>query len=405
MSPARLPGRGWSLAGAEAGSADARLARTEQGASMSAGGVDRRTLLGCALAALAGQVLAQDTAPGSSAPSASAAAGTPVNGTLPPLYRPADVVAGLYRHWAPPRSAAFSRAAEALVQALDHRCAAGAGEATLADARARWRDTVAAWEALSTVPFGPLVERRSARQIDFTPTRPELIRRAIPRAPAGAADMERIGTPAKGLPALEWLLWTEPAAPGTAACAYAREVAADVAREAAALQAAFAADAQKTWDEEASDGAFAEFVNQWLGGLLRLRWQHIERPVREGGSGGRAAPQLPRRASGGTAASWAAQWQALRALAIADPAAPAPRPGEGVVALDTYLRGRGLSALAGRWRQRIEAGDRAMRTLAPGPRDRLLNAAAGLAQAQRLAEAEVAPALRVSIGFSDSDGD
>jgi predicted lipoprotein len=359
--------------------------------------VARRLLLGWALAALGGQALAQENAP--AAPSA------PINGTLLPLYRPADLVAGLYRHWSPPRSAAFSAAAEALVQALDRRCTAGAGEAALAEARARWRDTVAAWEALSTVPFGPLVERRSARQIDFTPTRPELIRRAIGRAPAGAADMERIGTPAKGLPALEWLLWTDPVAPGAAACAYAREVAADIAREAAALQAAFAADAQKTWDEEASDTAFAEFVNQWLGGLLRLRWQHIERPVREGASGGRAAPQLPRRASAGTAASWAAQWQALRALAIADPQAAAPQPGEGVVPLDTYLRGRGLTALAGRWRHRIEAGDRVMRALAPGPRDRLLPAAAELARVQRLAEAEVAPALRVSIGFSDSDGD
>jgi predicted lipoprotein len=283
--------------------------------------------------------------------------------------------------------------------------AAGADQPALAEARARWKDAVAAWEALSTVPFGPLVERRSARQIDFTPTRPELIRRASARAPAGAADMARIGTPAKGLPALEWLLWTEPLPAGGPACAYAREVAADVAREAVALQAAFASALDQPMDEDGADAAFAEFVNQWLAGLLRLRWQQMERPVRERGSGGRAAPQLPRRYSAGTAASWAAQWQALRALALAAPGAAPPPPGEGVVPLDTYLRGRGHAALADRWRQRIDASDRTMHALVPGPRHRMLSAARDLAQTQRLAESELAPALRVSLGFSDSDGD
>jgi predicted lipoprotein len=361
------------------------------------GGWPRRAWLGVALAALA--VLAGGRAAAQGAASAPA-----VNGTLVPLYRPTDLVTGLYAHWAPPRCDAFVATAQGLVQALDRRCAAGAAAGTLDDARARWIDTVVAWEALSAVPFGPLIERRSARQIDFTPTRPELIRRAIERAPVGAADMERIGTPARGLPALEWLLWNAPVEAASPACGYAREVAADVAREAVALQAAFRAAVQQGFDDDAADTAFAEFVNQWLGGLLRLRWQHIERPVREGGSGGRRAPQLPRRAAGATAASWAAQWQALRALALADDA-PAPHPGEGVVPLETYLRGRGHPALAGRWRQRVEASDRAMRGLGAGSRDRLLAAARDLAQTQRLAESDIAPALRVGIGFSDSDGD
>jgi hypothetical protein len=61
--------------------------------------------------------------------------------------------------------------------------------------------------------------------------------------------MERIGAPAKGLPALEWLLWTQPVAPSSPACRYAAEVAADIAREAAALAAAFDALAAQDWDE------------------------------------------------------------------------------------------------------------------------------------------------------------
>ena len=81
---------------------------------------------------------------------------------------------------------------------------------------------------------GPLLTRRSQRQIDFSPTRPALTERAIESEPAGLQAMERIGTPAKGLPALEWLLWTQPVAPGSAACRYAAEVALDIEREAIA---------------------------------------------------------------------------------------------------------------------------------------------------------------------------
>jgi uncharacterized protein len=47
--------------------------------------------------------------------------------------------------------------------------------------------------------------------------------------------MELIGTPAKGLPALEWLLWVKPIQPASAECRYAVQVAAEIQREAQAL--------------------------------------------------------------------------------------------------------------------------------------------------------------------------
>ena len=80
-----------------------------------------------------------------------------------------------------------------------------AGQAQSA-AHLQWQATTHAWERLSSVAVGPLITRRSQRQIDFSPTRPSLIERAIQSGPAGQQAMERIGTPAKGLPALEWLL-------------------------------------------------------------------------------------------------------------------------------------------------------------------------------------------------------
>lgn len=334
-----------------------------------------------------------------------------------PFYRPTDVAAGLYEHWAPPRAQAWVTATGWLASALQALSDAAPAAAALAreQAQAAWLQAVDAWERLATVQFGPLIQRRSARQVDFTPTRPELIQRAIERAPASAADMERIGTPAKGLPALEWLLWSRPALlrPGGPACAYAVQVAAELARDALALQAAFQAGAGRDWDRdtEAGDAAFSEFINQWVGALERLRWAHMEKPLREAASRAdraAASPEgFPRRASGGTAASWARQWQALRELAVftGDADAPAPAAGQGVVPLETYLRGRGLNPLADAWVRQVERAGAALRALQPAPAARVLAAGRELAQVKRLAEVEVAPALEVGIGFSDADGD
>jgi predicted lipoprotein len=229
-----------------------------------------------------------------------------------PAYGSGDVVRGLYRFWSLPRADDFVAAAQALVAALrglaEAPAASAAPAALLGPARARWRAAMLAWERLSAVSVGPLIERRSARQIDFTPTRPALIERAIQAQPQGAEAMERIGTPAQGLPALEWLLWTRPPTSGSPAARYALEVASAVEREALALQAALRTLGERDWadaGEEAVAG-LNEFINQWVGGLERLRWAHMEKPLRAGTPG-----ELPRAASGATAESWAAQWEAF----------------------------------------------------------------------------------------------
>ncbi|WP_151638929.1 imelysin family protein [Noviherbaspirillum aerium] len=323
-----------------------------------------------------------------------------------PLYKPADVVNGLYRHWGQPRAVAFLNAAKELQQALTSYCGASPANpsAPLATARSAWEAGVSAWERLAAVPFGPLIERRSIRAIDFTPTRPQLIERAIKQAPRGAAAMERIGTPAKGFPALEWLLWEKPVSPGAQACAYAEEVAADIVREADAIHRAFAGATPAEWESDMTSAAFTEFINQWVGSAERLRWQQIERPVRERNSASRSAVRFPRSASGATARSWAAHWESLRALAIST-GQDAPRPGDAVIPIDLYLRGRGQGALAERWKTSVMQADSQMRGISPGAQNRLLPAAKSLAATKRMAEDEVAPALNVSIGFSDADGD
>lgn len=328
-----------------------------------------------------------------------------------PFYTAGDFMRGAYRFWYAPQAAAFAEQAGGLPSAVSAVCDAAPDTpaAKLDQARERWRATALAWDRLSGVQVGPLVQRRSSRQIDFTPTRPELIKRAIQTAPQNAAAMESIGTPAKGLPALEWLLWSQPIAPATPACRYAVQVAADIQREAGTLAKAFSELAARPPGEaEESNGpAMSELINQWTGALERLRWAEMEKPrMASAAQGGRNAAPYARSASGQTAARWAAQWQALRTLGASPAqATEAPRPGTALAPIETYLRGLGRNATADKLAQSVGKADKALQNLSPTNRAGITAAGRSLAELKKLTEAEIAPALEVSIGFSDADGD
>jgi predicted lipoprotein len=324
-----------------------------------------------------------------------------------PFYSPQAFMQGVYKDWYAPRAQDFAAKAASLTASLGTLCAADAGgtDAALAQARSTWRDAALAWDRLAAVAIGPVVKRRSIRQIDFTPTRPELIARSIRTAPADVKALERVGTPAKGLPALEWLLWGTPvAAAGSPACRYAGLLAADGQAEADALATSFTAlsGPDAVPDDESTEQSMSELINQWVGGLERLRWPAMEKPLRSAGKG--KPPAYPRATSGATGAVWAAQWEGLRTLAVAQGRA-APVPGEGLAPLETYLRGRGLNPLADRWAATVVSTDRAIAAATPGDAASVLAAAKSVASLKRLAEADLAPALEVNLGFSDADGD
>lgn len=328
-----------------------------------------------------------------------------------PFYTPPALMQGAYRQWFAPRASDLKQRAQALTDGVAQLCDAPANAPsqkiadTLARARMQWQAAALAWDRLSGVAIGPLLKRRSARQIDFSPTRPALIQRAIGTEPADATAMERIGTPAKGFAALEWLLWTQPVAPDTPGCRYAHQVALEIQREAFALDRDFGALAARdaSADEAPATAAMGELINQWVGALERLRWASMEKPVRATGPGGRAIA-FARGASGTTEKSWAAQWDGIRTLATAQ-GAHIPQPGADLVPLETYLRGRGLNPLANALANRAAQAHQALSEAHADDSASVLRAAAALAELKRLGEAEVAPALEVNLGFSDADGD
>jgi predicted lipoprotein len=88
--------------------------------------------------------------------------------------------------------------------------------------------------------------------------------------------------------------------------------------------------------------------------------------------------------------------------------AATPAPGEALVPLEMYLRGKGLNPLADKLHQAASKVDASMAQVQKaGVQNKasIQQTAKDLTALKFLAESEVAPALQVSIGFSDADGD
>lgn len=322
-----------------------------------------------------------------------------------PYYRGEDALQGLYARHMPALARAFETQAGALTAAVRGQC----GKAEPAALLQAWRQALLAWHAVSAPALGPVVARRSQRQIDFWPMRPPLLKKALDSAPRTLADMARVGTPAKGFPTLETLLRAQPF--DTRHCGYLALIAEGIEAEAVALREAFDQLAGRDWteDEEGARTAFAEWINQWLGGLERLRWIEIEQPVQRARTAGHGrAPEFARQTMADNIGAWRAQWQALRAQARLHPAQldTPPQPGQDLVPIEALLMGKGHMAVAQRWVQAIDGVDGALAALPAQPSgDDLMALSRTMKKLTSLYQGEVASALDVPLGFSDADGD
>ena len=308
----------------------------------------------------------------------------------PPLTSGAAAQA-LFAQWFVPQSAKASASATQLQALLQQYCA---GQTSLEQVRAQFTQASQDWEALSALAMGPQIERRTARMVDFQPPRPALLKSALRKAPKDLAAMETIGAPAKGFPTAEHLLWVDVTQPHTPTCHYTTLVAADVAQELQALHQANQAASQFTTLDFDSTG---EFLNQWIGGVERLRWASMEKPLRSATDDKPA--QVTRAASHGTLASWQAQWKALRHLAVGDATQPQQ------VSIASLVEAQGWERLANEVRQSVQAVDAAMQGITQVDLASITPATKALSQLKHLVENDVALALDVTIGFSDADGD
>lgn len=267
------------------------------------------------------------------------------------------------------------------------------------------------WWALQSVMLGPLIDRRTARRIDFQPIRPATLQTVLsslsrPGVPLDEqVPLDEVGAASKGLGTLTWMWWERPKPQQGQHCEAAQVLTADVLHELSGLVAdqtvLLTAQGETDVVSEAADQGAESLVNQWLGGIEALRWREVGKPLASGKPG--LPPAFLHRSSGLTLTSWHAHWQGLRQITVGP---SAPSDGQ-VISVEAYLRGRGLNPLADRLLAHVRVVDGALPPLRAGQPSvsQARRLVVALTRLKALAEEEIAGALQVNIGFSDADGD
>lgn len=265
--------------------------------------------------------------------------------------------------------------------------------------QAQYAKAYLAWLELSSVVMGPMLDNNTVRQIDFRPLRLNLLERAIKKQPQGAQAMAMIGSPAKGFPALEYLLTQNNFKSGTPQCNYAQEVVLDIARTVAGLK----------WDDAQAQGAGMQlYFNQLVGATHNLAWERMEKPLlknRDEASANMAPTgHWPFSEFQLTEKAWAAQWQGIEYLLMVT-GQTVPQADTQVIPLEAYLRGLGKIELADTLVAHTSAAGAAMRSNDITKPASVEQSVKALKVLKGFLENEVAKGLKVSIQFSSSDGD
>ncbi|HEX4879533.1 MAG TPA: imelysin family protein [Limnobacter sp.] len=309
-----------------------------------------------------------------------------------PYYQPDELLASVTRFHFEPQNRALNTQVRALNDVLQTYCQ---GQGTLQAVRMQHQQATLGWLGLSAVVMGPMLANNTVRQVDFRPLRENLLNRAIAKQPEGAQQMALVGSPAKGFPALDHLLFGNIAQPGSPACAYAVLVAQDLAQTFAALD----------WRGLGMQPDLPLYFNQLLGGVQRLAWEGMQKPwTQHRDAGAQGAVRWPHHDTGLTVAAWKTQWQSLEDLLVMQ--SPfVPDSSRQAVPLEAFLRGLGKLDLADALLAACARVDAAMAIVDANNPDAVMAAARALQALRATLETQVARGLNVSIQFSSSDGD
>ena len=299
-----------------------------------------------------------------------------------------------------------------LATTVDALCSGG----PVAPAHAAWRAVRADWSVTAAFAFGPVITQMQAGALDFWPVREATIEEKITAAPAliDATYIDGLGTSAKGMPALEYLLFVAPPAADTPRCAYAQALAADIAQRSAQI-----ADAWITEHAEALASAghgsaaypgeqagLDAVVNATIESLYRMVKEKLDRPL---GNLTGSAPDptlVESRYSDGPLEDLGHDLDGFAAIYLGADLESGGEPGLGalVAARDARLDARILTQL-GVARTALAAIPGPLAAALTGDRNAVQAARDEIDALRRLIKLDVASLLGVTLMLSDNDGD
>lgn len=315
----------------------------------------------------------------------------------------------------------LAEATLALEEATRSLCAAPT-VASLGDTQESWRRARRSWSRHFAFGFGPASAQRSA--LDFWPVRTTTVEDAIAAAPAAADPdyIDNLGVSAKGLPALEYILFgvdEDPAAlvaglgdNGGQRCVYARMLAEDIAARSALIAAAWVDEyADELRSAGQGSGLYATrkdavdaVINYLIDSLATMVAAKLDTPLGNLSGAPPAPENLESRFSGATRDDLQANlegfWSAYHGEADAAAAGLSVLVAD--AGGDSDLRARDQYAIA--LEEVLALPTPASEALAP-ERARFQTVRDELDALRRLLKLDVASLLGVTLALSDNDGD
>ncbi len=328
--------------------------------------------------------------------------------------------------WAVVRYQAFSEKSLALASLIESACAAEPSSARLTALQTQWVDTMLVWRDLEALQLGPTLKRRSSKTIDFWPTRPSAIESAVEftasapvSGPQADEAMVRWGTAVKGLPALEWFLFPEaiekPALwRSPAHCLFARRISLSLSAEATLLHGLWKQEATRwpTASAEELSLAVRDTLNLLVGSIELLRGKKLQKGARiasHGGPEGRLNLAFDSTRSRDTKRFLMVHFEAMAKLLVGRKSGLDYARGGPTLGLADALRAEGFPGLAASLPPAVNRAHRALAALPSDPAKWTLAntepAANTLRDLRAAIDPPVAKAMRVTITFTDADGD
>lgn len=291
------------------------------------------------------------------------------------------------------------------------------GDDDLEAAQSAWRDARKPWKETEVFKFGPVADEplRYGPKIDFWPARPDTVEAVL--AETGAIDPDDLGAAAKGLPAVEYLLFAEGALEGFRESVrryeYLRVLIDDLIVQTQRLAAAWDPKGGDYQSELVDAGAGSSMYDTLSMGLSEVvnRMGFTVENIRADKLGAGIAPdgtpqpdKLESLFSGRSIGDIDDNLRGIEQLYFGDPKL-------GLLGLDDYLEHRGFH-LGERMRSELDKSRAALDRIdlpfsvaIDSEQELVQDAIDRLELLQRLIQVDVIGALSLNVRFNDNDGD